>query len=110
MKKIILFFLALLIVLPCFAEVYFEPEWKEFCPSRYANISTNRWHCTSSGRYWAERKSVFEERLAKCNSLEGEEKSACYKSLRELEANASNMYNNERNRRALKNIMINSMF
>lgn len=110
MKKFLIFVLFILAIKPVSAEVFFTPEWSEFCPKKYANVSTTRWHYTSSGRYWSERRKVFEQRLAKCNSLSGEAQEACYKSLRELENNATQNYTNSGSSRALKYMMINSMF
>lgn len=110
MKKFLILLIISIYITPALAEVFFTPEWSEFCPKKYANISTTRWHYTSSGRYWAERRKTFEQRLAKCNSLSAESQEACYKSLRELENNATQNYTNSGNSRALKYMMINSMF
>lgn len=110
MKKILALFIFLFFIAPSFAEVFFAPEWSEFCPKKYANVSTTRWHYTSSGRYWSERRKVFEQRLEKCNSFTGADREACYKSLRELENNATQNYTNNGSSRALKYMMINSMF
>jgi hypothetical protein len=110
MKKIILFLIIFCFCLPVFAEVFFEPEWSEFCPSRYANIDSSRWHYTSSGRYWAKRKQQFENRLEKCNSLRESSREACYKTLREIENNETANYNNGKTSRTLRYMMINSMF
>lgn len=110
MKKIILLFLITSFCVPVLAEVFFEPEWSEFCPARYANINESRWHYTSSGRYWAKRKQQFEKRLEKCNSLIDSSKEACYKTLREIENNETASYNNGKTSRTLRYMMINSMF
>ena len=110
MKKILVLFVFLFFITPAFADVFFAPEWSEFCPKKYANVSTTRWHYTSSGRYWSERRKVFEQRLEKCNSFTNEAREACYKSLRELENNATQNYTSNGASRALKYMMINSMF
>lgn len=109
MKRFILILL-LFLTLSTYAETFFEPEWSEFCPKKYSNVSADRWHYTSSGRYWSERRKNFEKRLEKCNTLTPEYREACYKNLREIENNATKIYSSERTGNALKYMMINSMF
>ena len=110
MKKTVFTLVFLVFVIPVFAEVFFEPQWEEFCPKRYVNINPNSWHYTLSGKYWALRKKIFEQRLAKCNSLSGEKKEACYSNLRDIETSATQLRNQERGTNVLKYMMINSMF
>ena len=110
MKRILLFLLIFCFSAPVFAEVFFEPEWSEFCPLRHVNIDSSRWHYTSSGRYWAKRKQQFEKRLQKCNSLSETSREACYKTLREIENNETANYNNGKTSRTLRYMMIKSMF
>ena len=110
MKKFLLLVLSIILIIPTFADSFFEPEWSEFCPRRYENIDSASWHYTSSGKYWANRRKVFEQRLAKCNSLAQDLRGACYQSLRDIETNATQMHTNERGSKALKYMMINSMF
>lgn len=110
MKKIILILLITCFGIPAFAEVFFEPEWSEFAPSRYANVSTSRWHYTSSGRYWSKRKQQFDRRLQKCNSLPESSREACYGMLRDIESTETANYNSGKTSRALRYMMINSMF
>ena len=109
MKKILLI-VFVLFSLSVYANSFFEPQWQEFCPSRYANVDSSKWYYTASGKYWAKRRKLFEERLAKCNGLSLELRDACYQSLREIETNATQMYANEKSSKALKYMMINSMF
>lgn len=108
--KIILVFLLLFIITPVFAEVFFVPEWSEFCPKKFQNISITRWHYTASGRYWSERKKKFEQRLEKCNSLSENLREACYKNLRDLENQATVNYNDNKTSSTLRYMMINSIF
>lgn len=110
MKKIISALVVYFTIMPVFAEVFFEPQWEEFCPKRFVNINPNSWHYTASGKYWAKRKKVFEQRLAKCNSLNEASREACYSNLRDLETSATQLRNQEKSGNALKMLMINSMF
>ncbi len=110
MKKIVAVLIFYLAVLPALAEIFFEPKWEDFCPKKFVNINPDSWHYTASGRYWAQRKKVFNERLEKCNSLNEASKEACYNSLRELEVSATQLRNQEISAGALKYMMINSMF
>ena len=111
MKRFLsLFLLSLLFVMPVFAEIFFAPTWSEFCPKRYVNINADRWHYTSSGRYWSDRKKDFEQRLEKCNNLPDSSKEACYNKLREIENNLTRNYDNGKINNALKYMMFNSTF
>ena len=107
MKNFLIILSAMLFVLPTFAENFFDVEWEEFCPKRYQNVNTDRWHFTSQGRYWADRKKMFEKRMAKCNSLPEESQGACFDKLRELETRATETHSNETRNKALKYMMIN---
>ena len=69
MKRFIIFLVFLFVPTSVFAQTFFEPEWSEFCPKRFADVSTTRWHYTDSGRYWSERRKKFEKRLEKCKNL-----------------------------------------
>jgi hypothetical protein len=110
MKKTLLFLLIICFSVPVFADAFFEPEWSEFAPSRYENINTSRWYYTSSGRYWSKRKQQFDKRLQKCKSLPESSREACYVMLRDIENNETANYNNGKTSRALRYMMINSMF
>lgn len=110
MKKLLLIFLSILFIMPVFAEVFFAPEWGEFCPKKFENVSTTRWHYTASGRYWSERKKKFEQRLERCNNLPESSREACYKNLRDLENQATANYNGNKTSSTLRYMMINSMF
>lgn len=108
LKKIFVLF-CLLISSVC-AQNYFEVEWSEFCPQKYANIDSSKWHYTQSGRYWANRKKIFERRLERCNNLAEENRAACYQSLRELETNATQLHNDNQREKNFRRLLIHSMF
>ena len=110
MKKYILVLIFTSCIFPVFAQGFFEPEWSEFCPQKYENMIDAKWYNTNSAKYWAERRKKFEKRLAICKSLKDEAKLACYKDLREIENNATQMYTSRKTSNALKYMMINSMF
>lgn len=42
MKKYILVLCTFLIISPAFADVFFEPQWNEFCPNKYANLDPEK--------------------------------------------------------------------
>lgn len=110
MKKIVLFLLTQIFISPIFAEVFFEPEWEDFCPNKYANIDTNKTYITGRARYWAERRKEFEKRLEKCNNVPTEMKNACYSNLRAIENSKSQVYSQDRRDRVLRTLLLNSRF
>ena len=110
MKKVILLFLLLFTAIPSFGDVFFEPEWEDFCPKRYSDISMTRWHYTKSGRYWSDRRKGFESRLEKCKSLPVESQKACFDELRVIESEKSRYRINQEQTNALNRIFINKMF
>lgn len=110
MKRIIILALIMGYVLPLNAETFFEVEWSEFCPKKYANIDPNKWHYTSNGRYWAGRRKTFEKRLERCKSLPDERQDACFSALRELEMRASEAFNSDKQNKILRRMLMNSVF
>jgi len=108
MKKIIIGIIILTTSIPAFSQCFFEPEWKEFCPNRYSNIKTDKFYLTSEGRYWSNRRKIFEERMTKCQQLDNTNKNNCYENLRTLEQKATQTHNDDLKVKALRNFVINS--
>ena len=110
MKKILLLIVFVTFVLPVFAENFFEPEWSEFAPSQYKEISVSKQYFSPNKRYWAERRKNFEKRLLKCNSYSNDRQTECYNELRNLEMNASMLRAENVRNNNLNHMLINSMF
>jgi hypothetical protein len=102
MKRLLTTTLILFISTPCFAEVFFEPQWNEFCPNQYINISTTKEYFMTEKVYWSGRRKNFEQRLNKCKRLISEQKEACFANLREIENNATQTHMNELNVKYIK--------
>ncbi len=83
------------LLLPTYAETFFEPEWSEFCPAKYSNVDTGGHFLSSTAKYWAGRKQMFDKRVAQCKSLESAKQGQCYEELRQLEINATKRHNDE---------------
>jgi hypothetical protein len=94
--------LILLISAPVSAEVFFEPQWNEFCPNQYINISTTKDYFMTEKVYWSGRRKEFESRLNKCKKLVPERKEACFANLREIEKNATETHMDELNVKYIK--------
>ena len=92
-----------------FAETFFEPEWSDFCPNRFKNVN-NRWHYTSSGRYWANRRQSFEKNLKFCQNLSSTQKDACFHELSIKEENKTRTYQNEKRNKSLRYFLLNTSF
>ncbi len=108
MKKTLTTLLLLASTTTVFSETFFAPEWNDFAPSNFKNINPEGFHWTASGRYWAERKTKFDNRINQCNSLDGNAKTACYKELRDIEVNANKMYYKRSTSNALNNLIFSS--
>lgn len=102
MKRLLTATLILFISAPAFAEVFFEPQWNEFCPNQYINISTTKEYIMTEKVYWSGRRKNFESRLNKCKSLVPERKEACFANLREMEKNATQTHMDELNVKYIK--------
>ncbi len=107
-KKIITALFILSIFTPVFAQSFFEPEWKEFCPARYSNIKTDKFYLSSEGRYWSDRRKMFEERIDRCQKL-NDDKNTCFEELRTLEYKATQLHNEDIKSKALRSFVINSL-
>ena len=110
MYKILGIILASFICISVNANNFFDVEWSEFCPKKYANINPDEVYLTSEGRYWANRRALFEKRLAKCNSLPSETQGACFASLREIETQASQHHSTDKSGKALRYLMLRSLY
>jgi hypothetical protein len=90
MKKFLLL-AALSLCLP--ASAVFEPEWSEFSPAAYINIDTTKSYILDEKKYWSARKIDFEKKKGYCLAMpEPDEKHACFKELRELQASKNRFY------------------
>lgn len=107
---IILKLFLVFICTPVFAQNFFDVEWSEFCPKKYANINPDGTYLSSEGRYWANRRAMFERRLSKCNSLPSDTQGACFASLREIETQASQSHNGEKQGKTLRYLMLRSLY
>lgn len=110
MYKLLGVILAGIVSVSVFANNFFDVEWSEFCPRRYANINPDGTYLTSEGRYWANRRAMFEKRISKCNSLPLETQGACFASLREIEMQASQSHIGEKNGKNLRYLMLRSLY
>ena len=89
MKKYILVLCTFLIISPVFADVFFEPQWNEFCPNKYANLDPEKDYILADKKYWQQRKKEFDQKVKHCKSLVPEQLAACYENLRQIEGNAT---------------------
>lgn len=93
MKKILI--LALAIYISCTfakANTFFEPQWKEFCPSQYINISLEKNYKLAEKKYWQQRKKDFNIKINQCRRYSDDKRSACHASIREIESNATALH------------------
>ena len=87
--------LTLTIALSCTiarAHTFFEPQWNEFCPNQYANISLEKNYKLAEKKYWQQRKKDFNSKINQCRRYSGDKLSACYASLRQIEGNATALH------------------
>ena len=99
MKKV--FILALFMC--CFicsanAETILPPQWSEFCPKDYlsATVENSSYLGASSERkYWANRRSEFENLLRICSTTDNLE--GCYNQVRQAEINKNENYYRDKN-------------
>lgn len=79
MKKLLL----ILVLCTAPALAYFEPEWSEFCPYGYRNISTSKDYKIPIKKYWQQRRINFEKNKSYCKTVSDVD--ACYAELRRIE-------------------------
>lgn len=91
MKKTILFLMLISAfnVMSATAESFFPPEWNEFCPSRYIYIHPEKKYILNEKKYWQQRKINFEKKVGYCKTLPSSKKEDCYKEVRLMENNAT---------------------
>ncbi len=101
MKKIFVL-LALLIPLYAVAEEvvslsrFTEPEWKDFVPSAYVNVSEPKGlgKLNETAAYWYKRKVEFENGIQECRIIEEDnEKLGCYQQLKVKQYQQNTEYN-----------------
>ncbi len=80
--------LALFLTLPTFT--YFEPDWSEFCPPQYVNLSTSKKYFWAEKKYWLNRKVNFEKNKGYCEIQK--DKEDCFAELRQSELNKNKVY------------------
>ena len=107
MKKSIIFgFFALLIAgmnVSIASESVIEPQWAEFCPPLYENVTFKHSRENSKrdmeNNYWALRKAKFEKSVAECKVLakSQNELGACYARVANLERNKNNQKTQAKN-------------
>lgn len=105
MKKTFTFLALLTLLTPAFAENFFIPEWKNFCPISYINIDPNKNYIVPVKRYWALRRQTFESRMEQCQRVPEDKKYSCYAQIRELEGSESENYNKQLRFNTLSNIL-----
>lgn len=109
-KKCIMF-LMLCVTLPAFA--YFEPDWSEFCPPKYVNLSTSKNYFWAEKKYWLNRRLNFEKNKNYCETQKNKEN--CFAELRQSELNKNKIYfsqlqiDQQRANTAIMNNSINSL-
>lgn len=104
MKKILLVLSIFLFIQPVLAETFFEPQWSEFCPSKYLNAKYRKvnfwnwlifdtWEGLKENEYWSLRKQEFSKHINKCNTIEKtEDKGKCFSEARAIEQNKNSTY------------------
>lgn len=98
MKKIMLLF-CLLVTCQC-VFAYGEPQWSEYCPPRYINVSyvePSFWNFFKynvyDNNYWAARKNEFNNQVNCCRVIpNAKTQGDCYASMREAENNKNAQY------------------
>lgn len=93
MKKVIMLLLVMSVTAPVFADSFFKPEWKEFAPSGYSNISTEKRYWLAEKQYWSFRKANFEKHMAACNGVSRNLQEACYNKVISTEMRANDTRN-----------------
>ena len=61
----------------------FAPEWTEFCPPKYCESNENVF--SKDATYWYKRRLQFNNALARCAGMHGEQLDSCYAELRAAE-------------------------
>lgn len=108
MKKLFAIISLIALLTPVYAEKFFDLEWEEFAPNNFKNVKVDGFHWTAEGRYWANRRAMFEKRVAKCNSLSDTSQDACLKELRNIEMNANKMHEERTTSRAINSLLYSS--
>ena len=101
MKKILLF-LMLLTPLCVLADSiksldgFYEPEWKDFVPPAYVDVSAPKGlgKFNDTAAYWYKRRIEFETEIEKCRNTEGNDLMvACYQKLKARQYQKNSDYN-----------------
>ena len=50
---------------------------------------------TSTAKYWAERKKIYNKRIAECKKFNSELQGQCFNELRQIETNATKTHSDE---------------
>lgn len=107
-KKLFAIISLIALLTPVYAEKLFDLEWEEFAPNNFKNVKVDGFHLTAEGRYWANRRAMFEKRVAKCNSLSDTSQDACLKELRAIEMNANKMHEERTTSKAINSLLYSS--
>jgi len=101
MKKLFIMFVLLVFANPVFADIQ-PPQWGEFCPYEYQNVSNQHnpaSYILSSTRannkeadYWFSRKNDFQNQLVQALQLPVQERSNYYQQMRMIELNKNNTH------------------
>ena len=101
MKKILLLSV-LLVPLCAFAdriqstEGFYEPEWKNFVPPAYVDVTAPKGlgKFNDTAAYWYKRRVEFDTEIQKCREIEGNDlKVACYQKLKAKQYQKNSDYN-----------------
>ena len=99
MKKLLVTTILTLALCPAFAETimgFDVPEWKDFAPPAYVNVTAPKGlgKFNDVATYWYRRKVEFENLSAKCYEMpNSEEKFTCYQNLKVKQYQKNSDYN-----------------
>lgn len=92
MKKFVVLSLLMLMGLSACAEFIMAPEWSEFCPVEYLSAKPSKFNKNTD--YWYNRRTQFNEAVARCNSYTGNDLKSCYEHIRLSEQNKNKVWEN----------------
>ena len=91
MNKILLILIMLIFASPVFAEIE-APEWEDFAPKMYEDISVEHDYRLPTHKYWRDRRIKFNESIKTCQAkYQGIELENCYKQIESLEESKNQM-------------------
>lgn len=103
MKKYITLFFIFVLSGVALAEII-PPEWEDFAPPMYADISIEHQYKLPTHQYWRDRRAKFEASILSCQEkYQDENLERCYEQLESLEISKNEMRRQVEYDRAMRN-------